>query len=112
MKVLICGGRDFSDRDFIFKSLDQLHAEHHFSLLIHGGARGADSLAGEWAIAREIEFKIFPADWEQYGRSAGMIRNSQMLNQKPDLVVAFSGGRGTQNMIDISNKAGALVICP
>ena len=112
MKLLVCGGRDFNDRDFLFKSLDQLHAEHHFSLLIHGGAKGADKLAGEWAADRGIEFKIFPADWDQYGRSAGMIRNRQMLNQKPDLVVAFSGGRGTQNMINISEAAGVNVICP
>ena len=78
--------------------------------LIHGAARGADSLAGEWASTRAVPVKIFPADWQTHGRSAGHIRNAQMLREgKPDLVVAFPGGRGTADMVAKANAAGITV---
>lgn len=110
MRLLVTGGRDFTDRQLLFQALDQLHAEHHFTLLIHGDARGADRLAGEWAQDRGIQVLACPADWKQHGRIAGPIRNRQMLDKKPDLVVAFPGGAGTRNMVEIARKAGVVVI--
>ena len=71
MRVLITGGRNFDDRDLMWSSLDRLHAEHHFTLLIHGDAKGADRLAGAWAEERGIEVLACPADWKRYGRGAG-----------------------------------------
>jgi hypothetical protein len=64
---------------------DWLHAEHQFTLLIHGDARGADWLAGEWAKERGVEVAC-PADWRRRGRGAGPIHNRQMLDEHPDLV--------------------------
>ena len=52
MRVLITGGRSFDDRTLLFETLDRLHAIHEFTLLIHGDARGADRLGGEWARER------------------------------------------------------------
>jgi hypothetical protein len=75
--------------------------------IIHGGARGADSMAGEFANETGIEEIVFPADWKMYGRRAGPIRNQQMLDEgKPDLVVAFPGGRGTADMVGRARTAG------
>ena len=69
-------------------------------LLIHGGARGADTMAGEWAQKRCITCIAFVADSAEEGRAAGPIRNKRMLDEgAPDLVIAFLGGRGTANMI-------------
>jgi hypothetical protein len=106
MRILITGGRDFADRDMLYRVLDQLHAEHSFSVLIHGAAKGADRLAGEWAGARGVEVLALPADWKRHGRGAGLIQNRQMLEEKPDLLVAFPGGKGTADMVTVAKKAG------
>lgn len=111
MKVLVCGGRDFENKELLYSTLTDLHREHNFSVVIHGCASGADTLAGTWATENKIQVYDFPADWKKYGKSAGAIRNRQMLEVGvPDMVVAFPGGRGTKNMIDVSNKAGIPVI--
>jgi hypothetical protein len=110
MRLLVTGGRSFSDRELLFATLDRLHVEHHFTMLIHGDAKGTDRLAGEWATERGIGVSARPADWRRYGRGAGMVRNRQMLEEKPDLVVAFPGGPGTKNMAEIARKAGVEVI--
>lgn len=113
MRVLVCGGRDFADAVFLNAELDRLHAEYRFTVLIEGCARGADQLAGLWADARGIRHLKFPADWHGLGRKAGPIRNEQMLREgKPNLVVAFPGGRGTAHMSGIARAAGLTVIEP
>ena len=111
MKVLVCGGREFHDAQYLETKLDELHDEHSFTLLIEGGAHGADSLAGKWADARGIKRRTYMADWESLGRKAGPIRNKQMLDEgEPDLVIAFPGGRGTDNMCAQAEAAGVLVL--
>jgi YspA, cpYpsA-related SLOG family len=111
MRVLVCGGRDFSDRKLAFDTLDDLFHHEVVDCIIEGDARGADRIAGAWAKERHIDLRLFPADWQKYGRSAGSIRNKQMLDEgKPDLVIAFPGGHGTANMIKQSKQAGVRVI--
>lgn len=107
MRILVCGGRDFEDYDHLVLVLDALHAAKNVTLVIHGGARGADELAGQWARARRIEREVYWADWATHGKGAGMIRNRAMLTEgKPDMVVAFPGGKGTANMVKIARAAG------
>lgn len=109
--VLVCGGREFTGAAFVYATLDRLHALYQFSLVIEGDARGADRLGGEWADSRGIPHMKYPADWENLGRAAGPIRNAQMLREgRPDLVVAFPGGRGTAHMVRIAREAGVEVI--
>jgi hypothetical protein len=111
MRVLVCGGRDFDDRGTLDAALDRLHQQHGFTLVIAGGARGADTLAEDWARARGVVCQVYRADWEGLGRKAGPIRNQQMLTEgKPELVVAFPGGRGTAHMVRIAREAGVEVI--
>ena len=70
-------------------------------------ARGADTLADKWAAANGHRSEGYPADWDTYGRRAGFLRNKQMLEEgKPDLVVAFPGGKGTEMMISLARCAG------
>jgi hypothetical protein len=110
MRVLVCGGRDFADREVLFATLTALHAAAPITLLVHGAAKGADRLAGEWAEAVGIPVAAFPADWKRYRGAAGPKRNKQMLVEgKPDLVVAFPGGKGTGNMVGQAEAAGVLV---
>ena len=107
MISLVCGGRDFKDKDCVFSVLDGLSID----AVVHGGADGADRLAGEWAISRKVPEIIVPAQWKGYGKSAGPIRNQWMLDfTKVDTVIAFPGGRGTANMVNLAREAELMVI--
>ena len=112
MRLLVCGGRDFDDWRWVMRSMDDLDSNEGIDLVIHGGARGADTLAGRWADRRRVPCMVFPAAWKGgLGRSAGPIRNGWMIDfGKPDLVLAFPGGRGTANMIKQAKAAGIDVI--
>lgn len=110
MKVLVCGGRDFSDRMLLFNRMDMLHREFGpFTEIIEGDATGADKLAGQWAVARGVPNRKFPASWKHHGLAAGPIRNKVMLQYGPDLVVSFPGGKGTAHMVGIAETAGVPV---
>jgi hypothetical protein len=113
MRVLVCGGRDFTRRTFAFDTLDGLHARTPIAVVIEGGALGADQAGRDWANARGVPVETYPADWKNLGRAAGVIRNQQMLDQGcPDLVVAFTGGRGTADMVHRAIKSGIQVVRP
>ena len=104
--VLVCGGRAYTRRTWLFEVLDGLHAEDPIGLLAHGGATGADSLAADWARDRKVPATAFKADWDGQGRSAGPKRNQRMLEQaQPAVVVAFPGGAGTEDMLRRARKA-------
>ncbi len=108
-RVLVCGGRDYADRDRLFSILDVAHAANPIVELIHGAASGADSLADEWARGK-VAIRAFPAPWE-LGKSAGGIRNQKMLDEgKPHMVIAFPGGAGTADMVRRAEKAGVPVV--
>jgi hypothetical protein len=112
-RLLVCGGRDFDDAAFLFRILDDLHREHRFREFMQGGARGADALAKEWAMTKgDLKCFEIKADWKKYGPAAGPIRNQQMLEWGPDLVVAFAGGTGTAGMVALARAAGVPVIEP
>ena len=114
MKVLVCGGRDFADAQWLSDVLTGLlHETGGELLVIHGGARGADSLA--WAFAQDhgLPRSVFLADWGRYGKRAGPLRNQRMLDEgRPDLLVAFPGGRGTADMVARALEAGVPVRRP
>ena len=111
MRILVCGGRRYHNSILIWDILDQIHHKFKITVLINGGAQGADLHARNWARQyADIEIALYYAQWEKYGRSAGYIRNKQMLDQgQPEIVLAFPGGPGTKNMVDIGQKAGVLV---
>lgn len=111
MRVLVCGGRYFRDRVRFFDVMDDLHARRRFSAVVHGCASGADHEAEVWGVTRELHVLRFPPEWDMHGKSAGPIRNRQMLEVgRPDLVVAFPGGRGTADMVRRARAAGIEVI--
>ena len=101
MKLLVAGARDKFLSDDGYKYLDELHNKYHFDLLVNGCAAGIDSCAQSWAYDNRIMIAEFPARWEEYGRSAGPRRNREMIAclSKGDIVVVFSGGRGTLNLL-------------
>jgi len=90
MRVIVCGGREFSNIAFMWSKLDDLHSERHFTHFMQGGAPGADLLAKEWARTKAglIRYEC-KAKWKELGKAAGPIRNRRMMEWLPDLVVGF-----------------------
>ena len=124
-RVLVCGGRSYADKTRVCITLDKLCVDRSLSgekdergnwmptgiRIIHGGASGADALADDWAVVNWVPQDIFCAQWERDGRAAGPIRNQRMIDEgKPDLVVAFPGGRGTADMVRRARAAGIEVM--
>lgn len=128
MRVLICGGRTFGHyvghepQEVLQRALAQelffnvtlngllLPDIGESSSMLAGGARGADTLARKWAEYWNIPFTEYPADWKTHGKSAGSIRNQRMLFEgQPDLVIAFPGGAGTEDMVRKAKRAGVSV---
>lgn len=107
-KILVCGGRSFFDYKKICQILDQFISEE--VIIIHGGASGADALANIWAITNNKEIREYKANWDKYGKAAGPIRNSKMLEENPNIVIAFPGGRGTADMVFKSKQLNIKVI--
>lgn len=104
MKALVCGDRNWTNRQYLYRILDALHAHRKFSILIEGEAKGADRMARDWAIKNKVSVRKFPAMWMVYGKGAGVIRNQQMLDEgKPDIIIAFhndiSASTGTRDMV-------------
>lgn len=106
-RVIVCGSRDFTDKETCFRVLDQLLGENPNVEIISGHAKGTDQLGEEYAALRGISTKVFPPDWKRYGRGAGPIRNREMLSyamEESPLMIAFWDGKskGTKNMIEIA----------
>lgn len=114
MRVLVCGGRDYNDRNHIWNVLYDIHAKQRISVIIHGAAAGADRLAMDWAQTMPgVCHAPFVADWHTHGRAGGPIRNQRMLDDgRPDLIVAFPGGKGTADMVRRAAEAGIRIIHP
>ncbi len=114
-RLLVCGdrnwGRDVHDRYLLEHELATWAALYPDLIIIEGEAKGADTMAREWAEQRGVLFEPYPAEWIRFGRAAGPIRNLRMLTQgKPDYVVAFhrnlEASRGTKHMVGIARKSG------
>lgn len=123
MRVLVFGGRDFTDRRWLYRVLDAVHARLPISMIIEGEASGADRLARQWAEMRKILVDPYPADWNDisvagavvrrsrngklYNAAAGPMRNAKMLHLgKPTYAIGFPGGSGTRDMASQCFLAG------
>ena len=111
MRVLVCGGREFDNWVMLSSALQAATVDCPVQpTIIQGGAKGADFLARAWGKMARMAVEEYPADWKRHGRAAGAVRNQQMLDEgRPDLVVAFPGGRGTADMVQRAKRAGVPV---
>ena len=109
MKLLVAGSRAFTD----YQKLCQVLApeRHRIAQVLTGGARGADQLGYRWAWKHQVKHQLFRAEWERFGRSAGMRRNHQMA-QAGDMLVAFhvNNSPGTAHMIACMRARGKPVV--
>lgn len=107
MRVLACGGRTFDQWRTVATALDALG---EVTVLMQGGAGGADALAVKWADTRNVPVITFPANWRR-GRAGGPLRNAFMIAEgRPDVVVAFPGGPGTADMVRRASEAGIPIL--
>lgn len=116
MRLLVCGDRDWTDREYLYRVLDEVHRLRPLRTLIEGEARGADRMSREWGIDRGVTVLRFPALWFLYRQGAGPLRNQQMLDQgQPDIVLAFhnnlSRSTGTRDMLERTIDAGIPWVC-
>lgn len=130
-RLLVCGGRHYGElppgcppeqkgpyrviaaqEAFILReTLDHLHVDRKFTMLVNGAAKGADRHAVQWALRKGLTINTFCPDWKKLGKAAGPIRNQQMLDiGKPSLIVAFPGGAGTADMVRRAKAAHIEVI--
>lgn len=98
MNVVVAGGRDFTNTTLVFNKLKNLLNTN--DVIISGHASGADKIGEAYARVYHMQVKLFPAEWDKYGKSAGPIRNRKMA-EIADLVIAFWDleSRGTKSMI-------------
>lgn len=107
MKIAVVGSRSFKDRERLFKELDLFHLDKPISLIISGGAIGADSLAEDWAKSRGVSTQIFLPDWKTHGKSAGFIRNQDIISACEECVAFWDGeSRGTLHSINLAKAKG------
>jgi len=107
-RILIAGSRTFKDYDRMYKEVTKyIYREPCENLItvVSGGANGADKLAERYAKHLEFKFKLFPANWDKYGKPAGMIRNEEMGQYCDEAIIFWDGkSRGAKGMINILNK--------
>jgi predicted Rossmann fold nucleotide-binding protein DprA/Smf involved in DNA uptake len=107
-KVAVIGSRSFSDREKLYSVLTKNKAK--IKLIVSGGARGADTLATQWATDYGVPYLVFPALWRNpetlaFDRGAGMRRN-RLIVEYADHVIAFWDGisKGTLNSIETAKQ--------
>lgn len=105
--VLICGDRYWKDIETIEEFIKSLHPD---TRIISGGARGADTIAECLRKKYDLDGQVYDAKWNRYGNAAGPIRNQKMIDESPDLVVAFhnniSKSKGTIDTLRKARKRG------
>ena len=113
-RVLVTGSRTWRDRAAIVDALDELHAEYGALIVVHGGAVGADRMAGQWvqgmrhAHVLSVTAEPHAADWRQHGKQAGFIRNAEMVALGADVCLAFirENSPGASHCAALAGKAG------
>jgi len=105
MKLTIIGSRTFNDYKLLKDEVDKVLKKYNITEIVTGGARGADTLAEQYAKEKGLKLTIFPAEWNKYGKRAGFIRNDTIW-QYADLGIAFWDGesRGTQHSFKLAEK--------
>jgi hypothetical protein len=107
LRILVCGSRYYTD----FSRVHRVLAEYGQAqpVIIHGDAKGADSLAEAAAALLDFATERHVADWATHGKAAGPIRNRQMLDREPNLVIAFGDGKGTRDTVNEAGRRGIAV---
>lgn len=115
--ILVCGGRYYNNKENVYNILNnakdvvdtnnEIFKNNQKLKIVNGGANGADEISTRWAKENNIYLDIFEADWKTFGKAAGPIRNRLMFETtNPNIIIAFNGGNGTKNMIQLAKNHG------
>jgi len=105
--VLVTGGRHYMNKTHVNRVLQEVMPR----CVVQGGAKGADALAKQWALTCGVPMIEVPAQWGFYDLGAGNLRNGWMIEfVKVELVIAFPGGKGTDNMVNQAKRLGGIDI--
>jgi predicted Rossmann fold nucleotide-binding protein DprA/Smf involved in DNA uptake len=109
MKLAIIGSRSFDDYDLLSRMVSANYPQ--VTMIISGGARGADELARQFAFERGIEIREYLPEWKRHGRAAGQIRNRLIIDDA-DAVLAFWDGssKGTRGGLEYARKQGKEIV--
>ncbi len=111
--LIIAGTRTFSDYALLKEECDKLLADvkdTNSIVILSGAAKGADILGEQYAEERGFDLQRFPADWKNYAKAAGPIRNSLMAKRADGLIAFWDGkSKGTKDMIEKADKTGIYV---
>lgn len=109
MKTIIAGSRTVS-KDDVEDAMQECPITRDITTVVSGTARGADTYGEEWAGVWGVNIVRFPADWDKFGRAAGMIRNGEMAEFADALIAVWDGNSpGTRNMIANAKQRGLIV---
>jgi hypothetical protein len=110
LRLIIAGGRDFNNFESLVERCDFFLQNHKEVIVISGRAKGADLLGEKYAKLRGFDVEVFEADWDQFGKAAGPVRNRDMA-KRADALIAFWDGksRGTKHMIETAKDLGLKV---
>lgn len=110
MKCIIAGSRSINQYVVVDHAIQESGWADDIDQVVSGGAQGVDALGEEWAYKNHRKVIIFPADWETYGKSAGIRRNRQMGDYATHLIAVHDGvSRGTKHMIEYAKERGLKV---
>jgi len=103
MRLAIIGSRSFNDTKLLNETLRPY--KDQITLIVSGGAKGADQLGEYWARLHKIETLIFLPDWEKHGKKAALLRNKDIISNC-DMAIAFWNYRspGTRHAIKLCEK--------
>jgi len=104
MKTVIAGSRTIRDYDVLEKAIQK--SGFRITEVVSGMAKGVDSLGLLWAKKHKIPVSEFHANWEEYGKSAGMIRNAEMAEYADCAIVIHTNSKGSLNMVERMRKLG------
>lgn len=112
MRTIIAGSRNIIDHRIVQTAIGEAIDDASFDIteVVCGGAKGVDELGRQWAIINKIPIKMYPAKWDELGKSAGYKRNIEMAENADALIAVWDGvSKGTKHMIDTANKFGLTV---
>jgi hypothetical protein len=112
MKLAVVGSRDIVDEELIFNSINSVIKDVGGDVtIISGGARGVDSIAVKWAKDNNVPFIEFRADWNKFGKAAGMIRNKDIIRECDTVLAIWDGkSKGTENSIKLGYSLNKNVV--
>jgi len=110
-KIIVAGSRTITDwfevnRTILFGLTELVDLKDFNDIeIVSGRARGIDILGERYAKENNLKLKLFPADWDQYGKRAGYLRNKQMAEYADALILIWDGkSRGSQMMLELAKQ--------